>query len=77
MGKILLKCGALLEVVMVQEANSHSTSTGAGVPENEPEPPESSVTWPSEPEYYGWELPANHHKHPYFSRKCLYWLRQH
>ena len=53
-----------------------STSSGGAVPENEPEPPESSVTWPSELEYYGRELPIHHRKRPYFFCKHLYWLRQ-
>ena len=44
-------------------------SASAGTSSQEPEPPSDSVTWPSDVEHYGKELPSNH-------RKCLYFIRK-
>ena len=44
-------------------------STSAGTSSQEPEPPSNSVTWPSDVEHYGKELPSNNCKHLYFIRK--------
>ena len=44
-------------------------STSAGTSSQEPEPLANSVTWPSDPEHYGKELPLNHHKHLHFIHK--------
>ena len=44
-------------------------STSAGTSSQEPEPPSDSVTWPSDVEHYGKELPSNHCKCHYFVRK--------
>ena len=41
-------------------------STSTGMSSQEPEPPADSVTWPSDSEHYGKELPSNHRKHLYF-----------
>ena len=44
-------------------------STSAGTTMQEPEPPSNTVTWPSDVEHYGKELPLNHRKRLYFIRK--------
>ena len=46
-------------------------STSAGTSSQELEPPSDSVTWPSDVEHYGKELPSNHCKHLYFI--CKWW----
>ena len=39
-----------------------STSSAPDPVSEEPLSPKDTVTWPSSPEYYGKELPHNHHK---------------
>ena len=42
------------------------STSSAGTTSQEPEPPANSVTWPSDVEHYGKELPSNHRKRLYF-----------
>ena len=44
-------------------------STSTGITAEEPDPPADSVTWPSDVDHYGKELPSNHRKRLYFFRK--------
>ena len=64
MVKILWRCG-----VHTYAGKGPQPSTSIGTSSQEPEPPADSVTWPSDSEHYGKELPSNH-------RKCLYFIRK-
>ena len=45
------------------------STSSAGTTSQEPEPSADSVTWPSDVEHYGKELPSNHRKCHYFIHK--------
>ena len=65
MVKILWRCGVHPSML----GKGPQPSTSAGMSSQELEPPADSVTWPSDPEHYGKELPSNHRKRLYFIRK--------